>query len=218
MRYKRGNNPANKHGISSSALAYATRAFYDEALMLKRPRITSIILLSVLAIILKAEPLSAEYLMMPEPLLSKSQFKYANTQLWKYLRLGLTYLESPKPSSPPESVPPTYVHPDSRGFGTYGLSHEAYEDVRRLYPSFKNYDWKDILYSRHLYELANQAFADLLLKNLRDYIPEDATQEQIFDIIHRAWNLGLTGFKNGRETVASRIKRAEEFKTTYSAL
>jgi hypothetical protein len=52
----------------------------------------------------------------------------------------------------------------------------------------------------------------LLLKNLRDYIPENATQEQIFDIIHRAWNLGLTGFKNGRETVASRIRRAEEFK------
>lgn len=180
--------------------------------MLKRLRIINTILLPILAITLQAEPLSAEYIILPEPLLYKSQFQYANSQLWEYLRRGLTYLESPKPYSPPEAVPPTYVHPDSRGFGTYGLSPEAYEDVQRLYPAFKNYNWQDILNSTQLYELANQAFADLLLKNLQDYIPENATQEQIFDIIHRAWNLGLTGFKNGRETVASRIRRAEEFK------
>ena len=186
--------------------------------MLKKLRITSLILLPILVIILKTEPLSAGYLITPEPLLPKLQFQYANAQLWGYLRLGLTYLESPKPSSPPEAVPPTYVHPDSRGFGTYGLSPEAYEDVQRLYPSFKSYTWQDILYSPQLYEFANQAFADLLLKHLQNYIPEDATAEQIFDIIHKAWNLGLTGFKNGRETVASRIKRAEEFKTAYPML
>ncbi|MBU0547296.1 MAG: hypothetical protein KJ710_03535 [Candidatus Omnitrophica bacterium] len=183
--------------------------------MLKRLRIINIILFSLLTILLKAEPLSAEYLITPDSLLSNSQFQYANAQLWGYLRLGLTYLESPKPSSPPEAVPPTYVHPDSRGFGTYGLSPEAYEDVQRLYSSFKNYGWQDILCSPQLYELANQAFADLLLKHLQDYIPEDATQEQIFDIIHRAWNLGLTGFKNGRETILSRIRRAKEFKITW---
>jgi len=186
--------------------------FYDEALMLKKLQIINIILLPVLAIILKAEPLSAEYLISPEANLTSSQFQYANAQLWGYLRMGLTYLESPKPFSPPEAVPPTYVHPDSRGFGTYGLSPEAYEDVQRLYPSFRSYNWRDILNSAQLYELANQAFADILLKNLQAYIPENATQEQIFDIIHRAWNLGLTGFKNGAETVASRIRRAEEFK------
>jgi len=199
-------------GKAHPPLAYAARDFYDEVLMLKRLRITNIVLLCVLAIMLKAAPLSAEYLMGPQPLFPKSQFQYANAQLWGYLRIGLTYLESPKPSSPPEAVPPAYVHPDSRGFGTYGLSPEAYEDVQRIYPCFRNHGWQDILCSPQLYELANQAFADLLLKNLQDYIPRDATQEQIFDIIHRAWNLGLTGFKNGRETVASRIKRAEEFK------
>jgi len=184
--------------------------------MLKRLRITSLTLLSVLTMILEARPLSAEYLITPNLLPPYSQFQYANAQLWGYLRLGLTYLESPQPTSAPEAVPPTYVHPDSRGFGTYGLSPEAYGDVQRLYPAFKNYDWQDILSSAQLYELANQAFADLLLKNLQDYIPEDATQEQIFDIIHRAWNLGLTGFKNGKETVPSRTRRAEEFKTIYS--
>ncbi|MDD5691312.1 MAG: hypothetical protein PHC37_06440 [Candidatus Omnitrophica bacterium] len=191
------------------------QGFYDEALMFQRQRVINIVLLSVLTIILKAEPLSAGYLFAPEPLLSKLQFQYANAQLWGYLRLGLAYLESPKPSSPPEAIPPTYIHPDSRGFGTYGLSPEAYEDVQKLYHSFKDYNWQDILYSPQLYELANQAFADLLLKNLQDYIPKGATQEQIFDIIHRAWNLGLTGFKNGRETVASRIRRAEEFKLLF---
>lgn len=183
--------------------------------MLKRLRITSLILPLVLTIILKAEPLSAGYLIAPELLLSESQFQYANTQLWGYLRMGLTYLESPKPSSPPEAVPPTYMHPDSRGFGTYGLSPEAYEDVQQLYSSFKSYSWQDILSSPQLYELANQAFADLLLSNLQEYIPENATQAKIFDIIHKAWNLGLTGFKNGRETVTSRTKRAEEFKIAW---
>ena len=185
--------------------------------MLKRRlRITNILLFPVLIILIKASPLSAEYLITPGSLLPNSQFQYANTQLWEYLRIGLTYLESPKPSSPPEAVPPTYIHPDSRGFGTYGLSPEAYEDVQRLYPYFKDYTWQNILYSQQLYELANQAFADLLLKNLQEYIPEDATKEQVFDIIQKAWNLGLTGFKNGRETVASRIKRAEEFKAIWS--
>jgi len=183
--------------------------------MLKSLRITNIILLSALAIILKAEPLSAEYLMGANPLAPPLQFQYAHAQLWGYLRLGLTYLESPKPSSPPEAVPPTYIHPDARGFGTYGLSTEAYEDVQRFYPVFKNYNWQDILFSPQLYELANQAFADLLLKNLQEYIPKNATREQIFDIIHKAWNLGLTGFKNGRETVESRVRRAEEFKIAW---
>ncbi|MCK9429871.1 MAG: hypothetical protein M0R17_07695 [Candidatus Omnitrophica bacterium] len=183
--------------------------------MLKRLRITNIILLPALVIILQAKPLSAGFFILPEPQLFQSQFQYANTQLWEYLRLGLTYLESPEPYSPPEAVAPTYVHPDSRGFGTYGLSPEAYEDVQRFYVSFKDYNWQDILSSPQLYELANQAFADLLLQNLQDYIPQGATQEQVFDIIHKAWNLGLTGFKSGKETVASRIKRAEEFKVAW---
>jgi|GEM_PF-1185422 len=183
--------------------------------MFKRTWITGIALPSLLITTLWAKPLSAEYLMATKPLLFTSQFLYVNDQLWGYLRLGLTYLESPEPTSPPETIPPTYVHPDARGFGTYGLSPEAYEDVQRLYPDFKDYNWQDILSSPQLYELANQAFADLLLKNLQEYVPNNATQEEIFDIIHKAWNLGLTGFKSGRETVESRSKRAEEFKMAW---
>ncbi len=174
--------------------------------MLKRLRIKRIILLFTLTSILIVKPLSAEYLITAGLSPIKPQFQYANTQLWGYLRLGLTYLESPKPSSPPEAVPPTYVHPDLRGFGTYGLSPEAYEDVRRLYRDFKDYAWQDILYSPQLYELANQAFADLLLKNLQEYLPKSATQEQIFDIIHKAWNLGLTGLKNGGKLLPQELK------------
>ena len=183
--------------------------------MPKGLRITGIILLLILAITLKAQSLSAEYIKAPEPLPTYAQFQYANAQLWGYLRLGLNYLESPKPSSPPEDVPPTYVHPDSRGFGAYGLSPEAYADVQRLYPFFENYCWQDILQSPPLYELANQAFADWLLKNLQSYIPVGATEKQIFDVIQQAWNLGLSGFKNGNLTVASRIERAEEFKAVW---
>lgn len=180
--------------------------------MLKRSRIAGVFSLLVLAIILQASPLSAGYFNVPNSFFFDPQFQYAHAQLWAYLRLGLNYLESPKPTFPPETIPPTYVHPDSRGFGAYGLSPEAYQDVQRIYPFFKNYVWQDILHSPQLYELANHAFADLLLKNLQSYIPSEATQEQIFDVIHQAWNLGLSGFKNGKITVASRIKRAEEFK------
>ena len=183
--------------------------------MPKGLRITGITLLLILAITLKAKPLSAEYIRASDPSLAYTQFQYAHAQLWGYLRLGLNYLESPKPSSPPEDVPPTYVHPDSRGFGAYGFSPEAYEDVQRLYPFFKNYYWQDILQSPQLYELANQAFADWLLKNLQSYIPVGATEKQIFDIIQQAWNLGLSGFKNGNLTVASRVARAEEFKAVW---
>jgi hypothetical protein len=109
-------------------------------------------------------------------------------------------------------VPPTYVHPDAKGFGAYGLSPEAYQDVQRICAFFKNYSWQDILHSQQLYELANQAFADWLLKNLQNYIPRNASQKLIFDVLHRAWNVGLSGFKKGAEVVTSRAKRAEEFK------
>jgi hypothetical protein len=179
--------------------------------MLKILRLVPIILL-VLVIILKADTLTAEYASSSCSLPANPPFQYANARLWGYLRSGLNYLESPKPLSSPESVPPTYVHPDLRGFGAYGFSPEAYRDVQRLYPFFRNYGWQDILHSQQLYELANQAFADWLLKNLQNDIPPSATKEQIFDVFHLAWNLGLSGFKNGREVVASRSRRAEEFK------
>lgn len=163
-------------------------------------------LLSMLAITLTVKNLFAE-----DSLTASSQFRYANDKLWGYLRLGLNYLESPKPSCPPESIQPTYKHPDSRGFGAYGFSPKAYQDVQRLYPFFKNYSWQEILNSKKLYELANQAFADFLLKNLQRYIAADATQKQTFECLHKAWNLGLSGFKNGKVVVASRLRKAEEF-------
>jgi hypothetical protein len=47
----------------------------------------------------------------------------------------------------------------------------------------------------------------------RSYIPANASKQQVFDVLHQAWNLGLTGFKNGRKVVSSRTRRAEEFKT-----
>lgn len=178
--------------------------------MLKILLVVTIILILVPLVILKPELLSAEY--VPYPLLANLSFQYANVQLWGYLRLGLNYLESPEPFYPPESVPLTYVHPDLKGFGAYGFSPEAYQDVQRMYTFFENFSWQDILHSQQLYEFANQAFADWLLKNLQNYIPRNASQEQIFDVLHKAWNVGLSGFKKGTEVVTSRARRAEEFK------
>ncbi len=144
----------------------------------------------------------------PVPLI---YFNYVNQELWSYLRSGLNYLESPAPLMPPESTPPSYVHPDAKGFGAYGFSPEAYADVQRIYPFFEQYHWEDILRSSKLYDLANQAFADWLLKNLQEYLPPKASKLQIFEVLHQAWNTGLSGFKNGRRVVESRTKRAWEF-------
>jgi hypothetical protein len=145
------------------------------------------------------------------PAINAPVFEYATAQRWSYLRKGLNYLESPRPLVSPESVSPTYIHPDSKGFGAYGFSPGAYSDVKRLYPFFTNYSWQDILGSTTLYDLANQAFADWLLKNLQDEIPADATNAQIFNLLHKVWNLGLSGYRKGRSVVSSRSRRAEEF-------
>ena len=173
------------------------------------------ILILTASLVLACKPLTAEIMLpLPEAGLNYNgiNFNHASASLWKYLRIGLNYLESPSPLQPPETVPPTYVHPDSKGFGAYGFSPGAYEDVQRLYPFFQEYSWQDIMKSPKLYDLANQAFADWLLKGLQNYIPKNASKQEVFDVLHQAWNLGLMGFKNGRKVVSSRTKRAEEFK------
>lgn len=137
-------------------------------------------------------------------------FAFATDELWSYLRKGLTYLESPTPLLPPEAVEPAYVHPDGRGFGAYGFSPEAYVDVQRLYPFFKRYSWEEILHSQRLYDLANRALCDWMLKNLKPYMSAEGKKE-VFVVLHKAWNLGLGGFRRGREVVPSRARRAEEF-------
>jgi hypothetical protein len=140
-------------------------------------------------------------------------FTCATDELWGYLRKGLTFLESPKPLLPPEAVSPEFIHPDGRGFGAYGFSPEAYEDVQRRYPFFKQYSWDRILHSPRLYDLANQALCDWMLKCLGSYIPRNADKKEVFIVLHKAWNLGVGGFKKGREVVRSRSRRAEEFLT-----
>ena len=172
-----------------------------------------LILIIAAVFVLCCQTLSAEYVLSDKTSeeIYPLSFNWASPQLWSYLRSGLNYLESPHPLLPPESTPPAYIHPDSKGFGAYGFSPGAYEDVQRLYPFFSQYSWQDIMDSPKLYDLANQAFADLLLKNLTNYLPEMASKEQVFAVLHQAWNLGLTGFKNGRQVVASRTKRALEF-------
>jgi hypothetical protein len=178
--------------------------------MYKILRVINIILIVVIINVLKADLLSADYTVSYTPVTNIS-FQYVDKKLWGYLRLGLNYLESPAPLSEPENLHPTYIHPDLKGFGSYGLTFEAFQDVQAHYPFFKHYRWENILGSPQLYELANQAFADWLIKNLRGYIPDHATAQQVFDVLHKAWNVGLSGYKNGRNVVPSRIKRVEEF-------
>jgi hypothetical protein len=119
--------------------------------MFKKLRIINIVVLSTLLLILQAGSLPAEYTANYYPAADLS-FQYANSKLWGYLRLGLNYLESPRPLLLPETIPTTYVHPDLKGFGSYGFSQDAYTDVRKAYPFFKSYEWEDILHSQQLKE------------------------------------------------------------------
>lgn len=166
----------------------------------------------VLALTCSSTQLLADPGMVPASIaLTGPIFKYATEQKWHYLRQGLNYLESPQPRAAPESVPANYMHPDSKGFGAYGFSPGAYADVQRLYPFFRAYTWQEVLESHTLYDLANQAFADWLLSNLQECMPQQATDAQVFEVLHQAWNLGLTGYRNGRRVVSSRQRRAAEF-------
>ncbi len=169
-----------------------------------------------LSAVILPRPAAHETVPAPRPVQSERSpdFLFATDELWSYLRKGLTYLESPSPLKPPEAVPPSYVHPDGRGFGAYGFSPEAYADVQRFYPFFKQYSWERILRSQELYDLANRALCDWMLKNLASYIPENAGKKEIFGVVHKAWNLGMGGFKRGREVVPSRARRAREFLST----
>jgi hypothetical protein len=178
--------------------------------MAKIVGITRMIAVS-LTLIFVSTRLLADPGIAPVPACSGPVFRFATTQKWLYFRQGLNYLESPQPLAPPESVLPAYIHPDSKGFGAYGLSPEAYSDVQRLYPFFRAYSWQDVLNSQTLYDMANQAFADWLLSNLQECLPLDATDSQTFEVLHQVWNLGLTGYKKGRRVVSSRERRAAEF-------
>ncbi|MGE5307866.1 MAG: hypothetical protein ACM3OC_02120 [Deltaproteobacteria bacterium] len=142
------------------------------------------------------------------------RFESATDEMWSYLRKGLTYLESPTPLLPPEAVAPSYIHPDGRGFGAYGFSPEAYEDVQRLYPYFRAFSWEQVLRSQKLYDLANRALCDWMLKSLSDLIPANAEKKEVFTVLHKAWNLGMGGLRKGREVVPSRARRAAEFLAT----
>ena len=145
-------------------------------------------------------------------------FHSMDSQLWEYVRQGLSYLESPLAALPPEAVSPTYLHPDKKGYGAYGFTPAAYADVQRSYAFFKTVTWEEMLSSQALYDLANRAFADLLLNNLQDFISPQASYAEKFAILHQAWNLGLSGFKSGRHVVVSRLKRADEFISSHPAI
>jgi hypothetical protein len=148
----------------------------------------------------------------------KPIFHYVDAQLWEYVRQGLSYLESPLASFPPEAVDPTYLHPDKKGYGAYGFTPAAYADVQRNYAFFKAVTWEEMLSSQALYDLANRAFADLLLTHLQDFIDPQASYVEKFAVLHQAWNLGLSGFKSGRHVVVSRLKRADAFISAHPAI
>ncbi len=111
-------------------------------------------------------------------------FHYMDAQLWEYVRQGLSYLESPLSALPPEAVDPTYLHPDKKGYGAYGFTPAAYADVQRNYAFFKAVTWEEMLASPVLYDLANRAFADLLLTHLQDFIDPHASYAEKFAVLH----------------------------------
>lgn len=209
----KASHPQRIAGLPEEVILRDSSGFFYYALLYLRASQMKKTLAGLLIIAVLPFPakLSGEAVAAFSAASSEPMFEHARPQLWRYLRRGLNFLESPLPLQAPETVLPSYVHPDGRGYGPYGLSPAAYADVQTAYPYFRPFSWGKVLSSPSLYERASQAFCDLLLKHTEEYLPASAERQEVFDLTQKVWNLGLRGFKQGRTVVSSRQRRAVEF-------
>lgn len=136
---------------------------------------------------------------------------YLKTQLWRYLRKGINYLEASG-----REVPLMFQHPGGKAYGPLALTPIAVKDVQEHYPRLKRYGFKEVISKRSLYEKFAILYADMLLKH---YIKIDyykMPREEVFNILQRAWFLGPTLYMKGHSVIASREVKAAEFLSTKS--
>lgn len=129
-----------------------------------------------------------------------------NDGLWLYARNGIHYLETSG-----KDVGPSFAHPGGFAFGPLGLSKVAVEDVLNRSEELRRYSMDDIFTKKELYETFARAYAALLLEHYLKIDLASKSKEEVFQILQKAWFLGPNFYLQGKEIVASRAKRAQEY-------
>jgi hypothetical protein len=131
---------------------------------------------------------------------------FPGSELWRYLRTGIHYLETSG-----RDVPTYYKHPGGKAYGPLALTSIAIKDVRLHYPLLSRYTQDNVLSDRELYEKFAAAYAELLLKHYFriDYL--SMPKERVFEALQKGWFLGPTLYRKGRHVTASRETRAAEY-------
>jgi len=133
------------------------------------------------------------------------------TELWRYLRKGINYLEASG-----KELRPYYMHAGSKAYGPLALTPIAIKDVKKHRPDLSGFGIEEVLIDKELYEVFALAYADLLLKHYLklDYFRMD--KKEVFSILEKAWFLGPTLYKNGHPVIASREANAARYISSVS--
>ncbi|MDD5173331.1 MAG: hypothetical protein PHV48_00685 [Candidatus Omnitrophica bacterium] len=148
---------------------------------------------------------------LPKPSLSISlpgerTYTFSKTELWRYLRAGINYLEVSG-----RDVPVYYKHPGGKAYGPLALTPIAVKDVKLHYPQLSAYTFDNVLSDHELYEKFAAAYAELLLKHYLKIDYFGMTKEDVFEALQKGWFLGPTLYKKGHPVIISRQKRAAEY-------
>jgi hypothetical protein len=129
-----------------------------------------------------------------------------SNELWRYLRAGLNYLESSG-----KNYPPNFVHAGGVAYGPLALTHIAALDVMQNRRPLSGFTLEEVFSKTHVYEEFAKNYADLLLRHYLNMDYCNMSQEEVFDVLQRAWFLGPSLYKKGAKALPSREKRAQEY-------
>ena len=128
------------------------------------------------------------------------------TELWRYLRKGINYLEASG-----KDLPLNFRHPGGHAYGPLALSPVAFKDVQAYNPRLKKYSFEDVISKRSLYEKAAFLYAELLLRHYIKIDYSGMSKEEVFMILQKAWFLGPTLYLKGHGIIASREIKAAKY-------
>jgi len=131
---------------------------------------------------------------------------YMQTDMWRYLRKGINYLEASG-----KDIPLGLKHPGGVAYGPLALTPVAIKDVQLRYPHLRRYKFEDVISKRSVYEKFAVLYADLLLKHYIKIDYMNMPKEEVFQILEKAWFLGPTLYMKGRPIISSRETRASEY-------
>jgi len=153
--------------------------------------------------------LTNQYIRFPTPVIQIRESRNSipmDNQLWQYLRQGLNYLEASG-----KNYPPNFVHPGGVAYGPLGLSRIAVLDVIQKDVSLSKLSPENVFNDARLYEDFAKSYADLLLRRYLKVDYSAMPKNKVFNILQKAWFLGPGLYKQGREVIPSREKRAQEY-------